>query len=359
MRPDAFGTPPSDTPPTREDLQKLQAALDRLRLERADLSKVLADIMDVTAGVRPEKEYGCERCSDCTLQIAEKIESWLVRSSGNRDAVLLQLPNFARFPRALLTLLRGALGDQGAKLDESRRALANQIGALCDLAIKAYAGRRFLEFSRVAAVLSELIDPIEDVFGSTATWGELRPRLGDVESRTRDLMENLPPDSLKEYSTRSNVQRRERGKRVCKGGFILGPRTPTKVDPPPVFVIDFTYEYILGVVREEVRQTLPNFVFLPCRRELPFLIDAFPTRRENEKAVIPVGTDEMKQCGKYYQLFKIENVKPRYYYKALCSLAKPKQADSPELRDQRLLDTYDWPSVPALTAERGVAPVRR
>ena len=322
--------------------------IDKLHAERHALQKVMVEMIGHAGGVRESKEFGCERCSDCTVRIARALENSIANDSLPPEPVIVNIQKFLHFPRALLSLIRGALvAARNAETPHTGESLATQVCTICELAEEAFDEWHFLAFARTAAVLSSIDDEIESTFRDLPLWPGLKKKLQVIKDKTVGIVEHFSAHIDEFQDLEENTRQRVREKRMRGGGYILSAPRPNKTGDP-VFVVDFSRTHILTVVKARVTNSLRGWAFMPCQRELPFNVDAFPVRRNGDDELIQVASDSLKKCGNYYQLFRIDKVRPQYYYDALCATLTTKH---PAATDKRLVDCFDWPRVPRAELE--------
>lgn len=342
MERDELGFPKAGPPPVDELLKQTNAIADRLREQAHVLTEMLVSIIENAAGVPEEKQFGCERCSDCTLRISQTLERALASAAPPLELIFVNIPKFAGFPRALAVLLRKALSAATASAETGVVELvANQLLKLCGMASESFNKRRFLPFSRIAAVLELLRPEIEAALTKCEGAQSLFVKLEALRGQTDQVVAFLPSDSFLDLPSETGM--RKRHKRICGGGYIQKMAIGIEPKSEPLFVVDFSESYVLAIVTKPCSDPLRDCMFLPCKRELPFRAHAVPARRGDGNAAMEVTSESLKPCGRYYQLFEI-HVEPRYsyYYRALCAAATTKH---PVASDARFVNTFDWPAV--------------
>jgi hypothetical protein len=344
--------------PPKDKVAFLTRALDIARAEAGHLKGVLAEIIVQAAGPPEDKEFGCERCSDCTLRIADILERQASKLSAFSDQFVLTIPKFLPFPRAMAHLVLRYTED-AAKADEAtRKRLANVLTDLCDKALKAYQSGDFLGFARLATLLLLLVQPVLlSHLALHGVWRQLEAKfktIGDTAGGLKDyLQDRLPPDALNDINTRT--EKRDRPKRVCGGGLIAPPPNSNEPKTESIFVLDYSQSHVFGIAGSLANRPLSQWVFSPCKRELPFTVDAYPITRGDEK-VVEIKDPHFKKFAGYYVLFEIKKIDPDYYYTALCARSTSNQALS---AGRRLSDTFDWPHLPNMDAFGQFEPVDR
>jgi hypothetical protein len=207
---------------------------------------------------------------------------------------------------------------------------------------------RTLYFARIAAVLSAVKPILKDSFGANPGWQDLEQKVDALLSDAPKISGEIGDKRFREdrWQDDRHTVRQEAERRICGGGIARDARAETGPAPKPIYVIDFSKEYFFGLVDEPYDERVKRgWEFYPCQRELPFRVNFQPTKRRNKNSYLPVTKAAMQQCGSHYQLFRILEIEPKYYYYALCVTVPSTHPDNLEAR---LINTYDWPEVPSI-----------
>jgi hypothetical protein len=338
---DFFGFISPGPPPPDEILEISKKCSDGLREQCLSLSQVLREVVQIAVGIDENKEFGCERCSECTIKISRVIEKWLAESAcKNPDIIILQLKQFVGFPRALFHLIKGCL-EAARNSKKAHEDVAYELINLCGHGISAYGDSHFLTFSRIASIFELLKENIEDVYKVTPYWKGKRglgKGMADLRRYTQNVIDCIDNKFFCQESWKNYMPRE---KRICGGGLILPSTSQDRPIPPPIHVVDFSKHHVLGVVKDMVENIQSDWSFSPCQRELPFKLKFFPFSRDDGLRFHSVDTNgPLTACGQYYQLFKIDSVEPQYYYYSLCAWSTTNHKAG---HDTRLMDTYNWP----------------
>jgi hypothetical protein len=328
---------------------------ERLKSQVVSTTLNLMQLVELAGGVRPGKSLGCERCSACTLKIACLMETWFQSNACPvEDMAPIQFKQLASFPRSLVRLILSSLklADSPTHADY-RNVLATELQLLCEAAIEEFGKRSMdksvvLAFSRVAAVLKEILPAMTSVMGKHVSWPGLRKQIDAVQDLTAQVDQFL--DSRKQdhflelryfdVSPHSRIEQ-QANKRVCGGGYTQPRLGSTGSGRGQIHVIDFSKEHFLGVVHTPLEGIQTGWEFCPCQRELPFTL-TFETQKRRLKADshFPTYSTDLQQCGCRYQLFKICSVEPGYYYRALVAQTI---STNRRLLDSQIMERHDWP----------------
>jgi len=348
----AFGLPPPGDPSPTELLARAEQVNKGLLTQFRETAQVLVRIIEVAGEVRDGKSLGCERCSSCTLRISQIAEEWLrTPPFDSPDALTVNLTKFVGFPRALVRLIEACLS--GVKRVGNTRpvdgVLITELSELCDWAEDSHRNARnhFLPFCRVAGVFGVLHKDLSNTLGKYSGWQELDGKIKALLENIRSVEGQLDDTAYREqrWKDANHTEMHDAEKRICGGGAMRPHRIKGQPDPRPIFVVDFSKDHILGIVDRPMENPQLGWEFFPCPRELAFSVDFKPVRRNGQKDHPEVGDSPLRNCGKFYQVFRITRIEPRYYYYSLCAHSP---SNHPMLTDARLVDTYDWPEAPAL-----------
>ena len=363
-QPDPYGAIPPDAPPIEVQLEEAKAIGNALRHRFLHTSRILVELISEAGKVQAGKQYGCDRCIPCTVHTSRLIDRWLTEVSWpDKDPAFLSLTHFVGFPRALVRIVEACLrnmapteegGDGRCYHDTAREdVLVTRLAELCDWADHQYTERMqsFLPFARVAAALEYLTPSLSKSLGHHGNWPPIEKKIESLLQKTGNVEGYLGHG--KYFETRwigyDHEEEHPAEKRIEGGGYLRRRVATDEPEPEPWYVIDFSKTHIYAVVNEPVYGDAPlrNWEFFPTQRELPFTVDLMAEQRKDENIPVAVKEGSLKRgCGRYYQLLRICDIKPNYYYLALCASFLSKHAD---LAGERLVDTYDWPKPPILS----------
>ncbi len=307
-----------------------------------DLQKVVHSILDVAFNIG-SREFGCERCSMCTIQISKVLTDWLTKKPANCEEIFKKLEQFLCFPHAMSGILEKCIdcADQKKTRIDS---FATQLNLICDGVIKRctinidkVATKDTLNLSRLSAIIEVFKEKLKEVLSKHHRWETVSPSIENLESKAQQLEEFFQSNTLlfNEYKNGQNFNVK-RPKRICGGGALsLCVGEYKQENQRNIHVVDFSPTHLLGLVSEPIldeKKTEYNGIFQPCQRELPFEVNVSPATREYKGRTdkyIPIDSKPLnyfieRGCkAQYYQVFEIKEISPLYYYLSLCACLTP------------------------------------
>lgn len=333
-----LGIPPPGPPPFDETIAKLRAIIN-------SSTQVITNILNAITSISDSKEFGCERCTYCTLTISKIIGKWIEDDNcADRGIIITLIPRLASFPRALLLLLKNFLG-AAAGNKEISDALPPQFTALREKADLAYKEGKFIVFSRIAAILEKLKDEIYRIYSGSTRMDVVKDDLQYVARLSEDLLKDYRLLSkLKEDRRKDDGVLIKGEKRVCGGGQFLFNESERGI------IVNFSQKHALAVVdREYPVERRMKCTFTPCPRELSFQCEIaarVTQRKKGYESKITPKEPQWSQCGGSMQVFSIEKIDMEYYYLSLCAVSTSQRED---FEVDEFLNRYDVLFPPTLS----------
>ena len=334
-----------------------------LQEDASDLQKLVYSILDIALNIG-DREFGCERCSTCLIEISEVLKEWLTKKPANCEEMLKKLDQFLYFPLAMKEIVEKCIycADQKKVWIDS---LATQLNILCSSVIKkciishdGFTPNNNLNLSRLAAIVEIFKEKLKDVLSKHKRWESVSSSIKNLESQAGQLESCLQHKNahflFEEEKILKDGSKIKRPKRVCGGGILdLYIGEHNQENRRTIYVVNFSPNYISGLVNAPVVHKKTDTClgdFQPCQRELPFQIEAVTVKRKrggHSDDYIEIEGEMLhhfsnRHCdAKYFQVFKIKKISRLYYYLSLCACLTP---SSKRYRKSIVfLDRYDIP----------------
>ena len=287
-------------------------------LSHAERVRTLAEVTrKVTTGVH-DKEFGCERCPSCTIGLIEEIETPLhidlLQDSGSLEKTLHCATSFPRTFQAFLI----SSAKTAHKKRETAQNLLNILTTICEQAVTAYKGGRYLEYARIIATLERNRSTISLALQHEKGLKKLLKQIRRVEKMGQEKLETLL-QSLGRLECHGEPPKfiHEKNMRCGGGGIVL---LPGESECPRMFITKFSLERVVVIGHmSELTESSYVGVMVPRVRELSFDVVLEPERQGEGAINKGVDDDALKQHGRIEHTFTIKGILPRYYYAALCA----------------------------------------
>lgn len=303
--------------------------------EAVCIKKIISNMFNLQ-----KREFGCERCTLCTINTIEIINKWLEEAPHQADLIGHRLETFVAFPRALKKIIETCLVIANKDKIFAEEFLAEIDNFTNDMIVGLNTPQKeYLRFSRAAAVLICLKENLHNVYDTLGRAEQINTILNTLQEKAKYLVglfnhqDNVARWLKEERDYGEEERDNKRAKRVCGGGYFF-------YDGDPIYVLDFSFDGFYGIVQKEFTMQEYEGKFMPCQRELPFDATVMPRTRAKSPAVINASDVELnKTCGNYYQIFWLKEISNTYYYLSLC---KELNSIINHNIGHRLIETYCW-----------------
>jgi hypothetical protein len=321
----------------------------RRRISRYEelISSAFRDCFDAPTN----KECGCEQFYLIATKLAKTMGDWIkAEPNCEFDAIItcISTSKIREFPLPLYHFLERLLD---AALHASSPRLKNSIIPhlfhLYERAIEAYSNSEYLRYARISSVLLRLEERITQVYDGANFSEVIGNKFADLKQKAASIerITSLESGLFEERTKKNSSQKVSGEKRIASGGTIIFDYSNASARETGI-IVDFSIRHLCVITRFLHKSSMLCDARLHLNnRDLAFSCTAKPIFTDKSEGGRGKGDgffveteSDLIPLGKYYQWFEVTDVRPYYYYKALCSTLKSKRKD---LEDLRFLDRYN------------------